>query len=188
MKREDLKYEYIKKRIIQEQQFFQWLQVLFRLNIEINQGYNHNSADLFVVKLYQLLTEGKTYCEDVISRLPSSEIEKIHFFEHILKFIGQFETDISIAELDFLEYKRHNICHIFQNGYEQVQADLRIKKHLKNRELSEIDKNLNSIIGSEENEFEVQKKLFKKYYSLIEKLRTDLISIQKQGNGEKNYG
>ena len=80
MKSEDFKFEYIKKGIVQEQQFYQWLQVLFKLNIEINQEYNHNSADLFVVKLVQLLSEGKNYCEIVIPKLPASDINKIHFF------------------------------------------------------------------------------------------------------------
>ena len=182
MKSEDFKFEYIKKSIVQEQQFYQWLQVLFRLNSEINQEYNHNSADLFVVKLVQLLSEGKNYCEIVIPKLLASDNNKIHFFQHILKFIEQFKVDISVAELDFLEYKRHNICHIFQNGYEPLQDNLKVKTELKNRPLSEIEKNLDSIISSEKNEFEVQKNLFKKYYILIEKLRTDLISIQKQND------
>ena len=46
----------------------------------------------------------------------------------------------------------------------------------------EIEKNIISIISSEKDEFAVQEKLFKKYHSTIEKLRSDLIAIQKEYN------
>jgi len=182
MKSQDFKFKYTRKTFIQEQQFYQWLQILFRLNIEINEEYNHNSADLFVVKLVQFLNEGKNYCEIIIPQLIESNNNLHHFFQCILEFIEQFKINISVAELDFLEYKRHNICHIFQNGYEPIQNNLKVKTHLKNRQLTEINKNLISIISSEKDEYTVQKKLFKQYYIIIEKLRTDLIDIQKQYN------
>lgn len=182
MKSQDFKIEYIQKTFIQEQQFYQWLQILFKLNMELNKNYNHNSADLFVVKVVQFLNEGKNYCEIIIPTLIKSNNKKSYFFQHILDFIEQFKVDISEAELDFLEYKRHNICHIFQNGYEPIQNNLKIKTHLKNRTLKEIEKNLISIISSEKDEFTVQEKLFKRYYNIIEKLRSDLMAIQKQYN------
>ena len=182
MKSRDFKNEYVKKTLTQEHQFYQWLQILFRLNIEINEEYNHNSADLFLVKLVQFLSEGKSYCEIIIPKLIASNNNKHHFFRCILEFIEQFKINISVAELDFLEYKRHNICHIFQNGYEPIQNNLKVKTHLKNRELTEINKNLISIVSSEKDEFVLQRKLFKQYFIIIEKLRTDLIKIHIQYN------
>ncbi|WP_400071958.1 hypothetical protein [Zobellia russellii] len=180
MKDEEFKYQYVKKGIVQELQFLQWLHSLFILNVEINKEYNHNSAELFIVKLVQFLKEGDEYCQNIIPKIPTSDIFKIQLFQRILKFIEDFKENIPLAEFDFLEYKRHTICHIFQNGYEPVQRNLKVKTLLKNRELSEIDNNLKDIISSEKSEMGVQKKLFKKYYVLIEDLRTDLVYIEKQ--------
>src|SRR5690606_22337233 len=113
-----------------------------------------------------------------IPKLAQSNNNKVHFFQCILDFIQSLKTELPIAELDYLEYRRHNICHIFQNGYEIIQNDLKIKSKLKNRNLDEINTNLISLLSTAPDEFKLQEKLFKKYYILIEKFRSDLQEIQ----------
>lgn len=182
MNLESFKIEYVKKAFVQEQQFYQWLVSLFKLNIELNNEYNFNSSDLFVVKFVQFLSEGANYCEYIIPILRKSNNNKAHFFQCILNFINDAKTELPVEELDYLEYRRHNICHIFQNGYEPIQNDLKIKSNLKNRSLDEINTNILNLVNSEIDEFELQKKLFKKYYQRIEHLRNNLQEIQRKYN------
>jgi len=170
----------MKKTFVQEQQFYQWLTILFKLNIELDENYNYNSSDLFVVKFVQLISEGESYCEYIIPKLAQGNNNKVHFFQCILDFIQSVKTELPIEELDYLEYRRHNICHVFQNGYEIIQNDLKIKSKLKNRNLDEISTNLISLLSTATDEFKLQEKLFKKYYILIEKLRSDLQEVQKK--------
>lgn len=177
---EEFKIEYIQKAFIQEKQFYQWMMSVFKLNIELNEEFSYNSSDLFVVKFVQFINEGENYCKYIMPILTRSDNNKIHFFQRILDFILSVKSKFPIEELDYLEYRRHNICHIFQNGYEVIQSDLKIKSKLKNRSLEEINNNIINLLGTEENEFKLQKKLFKKYYIFIEKLRTDLQEIQKK--------
>jgi len=48
--------------------------------------------------------------------------------------------------LDYIEYKRHNACHIFQNHYEQIQEKGKIIRLRKKKDLVQIDNDFQSIL------------------------------------------
>ena len=66
-----------------------------------------------------------------------------------MKLVEEFnniKNELSDTEFEYIEYRRHNACHIFQNSYEHIQENLRIKKERNGKKLQDIQKGIQALI------------------------------------------
>lgn len=72
----------------------------------------------------------------------------------INKRIIKLKIKLTKSELDYIEYRRHCAYHIFQNSYEFIQDNLRIKKERNKRDLPTLQQQIRKLIlehGSDKN-------------------------------------
>lgn len=117
---EKFKIETIAKTFAQQEQFYQWLRKLFYLNNELYKEYHSIYQDSFYVIYYELITEGFIYSQEILKKIEKSDNkDRIEFFRILTKGLTDIKSIFSESELQFIEYKRHNASHIFQNHYEK---------------------------------------------------------------------
>lgn len=118
-------------QIVHYTQFRNYLKSLLELSNELNNGYNLFNHQLFTVKLYNILTDGYDYIVGITSsnKYPKINPEKMQFFyPRLLEGLIEMKKQFTEDEFLYLGYKRHNVCHIFQWGYERIQSDGKIKE------------------------------------------------------------
>lgn len=148
MKEEELSYEdgrfqYELRSTNQFYQFFDWINETYILSEQIrgNDQINFVYHKLYVIKLYELLVEGKNYSFKMANK--STEYQDKKAFELIYNSLNQIKKTITDPEFEYLRYYRNNICHIFQEGYELIKEDLTINKR-KGKPLPDILLSINS--------------------------------------------
>ncbi|NHB70377.1 hypothetical protein [Perlabentimonas gracilis] len=167
----EFKTDFIIKTLVQETQFEQWLKITFYLNSKINEGYDIIYQEAYYVKVYELFTEGLEYAKSVYEKLKkSTNIEKKKWYLELINGLDRIITTFDETELLYIEYRRHVSSHIFQNQYEHIQKDLKIKRIRKNNELKEIRENLESIILKHGSDKAVDEYLNKKINPQFSKL------------------
>ncbi len=172
---EEFKRDFIIKTLVQEKQFEQWVRILFFLNNELTNKYDFIYQDAFYTKLYELFNEGSVFINKILNSLNFGDNdEKRNLYSNLIDSLTQIRADLTEAEFEYIQYRRHNSCHIFQNSYEYIQDNLRIKKERSGRKLQDIQKDLQDLIskhGSDENiDFYLNKKLQGKLSALYQLL------------------
>ncbi|HVX92532.1 MAG TPA: hypothetical protein VHA74_00265 [Candidatus Dojkabacteria bacterium] len=172
---EEFKRDFIIKTFVQETQFEQWLKLFFFLNNELSEKYDFIYQDAFYTKFYELFTEGFVYANKVLDALQDGDNEdKRNWYIKLIDGLKNIKSELTDIEFEYIEYKRHNACHIFQNSYEHIQENLRIKKERNGKKLQDIKKGLQELIlkhGSDKNiDYHINKKLQEKLKLLYKQL------------------
>ncbi|AWW32139.1 hypothetical protein DN752_19450 [Echinicola strongylocentroti] len=143
------------KTFVQQAQFEQWLKSLFYLNNELTKNWDFIYQEMFYIKLYEVLTEGLVFAVKVLQSLEKGYNEnKREWYNSLIDGLNEIKHELSKEEKDYIEYRRHGVCHIFQNGYEHIQENLKIKRIRKDEDLHNINARLKQIItnhGSDKN-------------------------------------
>ncbi len=175
---EEFKRDFIFKTLVQQTQFEQWLKSFFFLNNELTERYDFIYQDEFYTKFFELFTEGLSFANKVLDALQQGNNDlKRNWYLNLINGLNAIRTELTDSEFEYIQYRRHTSCHIFQNSYEFIQDNLRIKKERNGRLLQDIKKDLQSLIlkhGSDENiDFYLNEKLQGKltalYHQLTEK-------------------
>lgn len=152
---EEFKRDFIIKTFVQETQFEQWLRSFFFLNNELSEKYDFIYQEAFYTKFYELFTEGLVFANKTLDKLKLGDNDnKRNLYFNLIDGLTKIRADLTESEFEYIQYRRHNSCHIFQNSYEYIQDNLRIKKERNGRKLQDIQKDLQSLIlehGSDKN-------------------------------------
>jgi hypothetical protein len=152
---EEYKNDFIIKTIVQEKQYEQWLKAFFFLNNELTNEYDFVYQDAFYVKFYELFTEGLIYANRILTSLKKgNNSEKLNWYLKFVDGLNSLRAELSDSEFLYIEYRRHSASHIFQNSYEHIQENLRIKKERNGKKLEEIKTEIENLIlkyGSDKN-------------------------------------
>ena len=152
---EEFKRDFIIKTLVQQTQFEQWLKSFFYLNNELIKEYDFIYQDEFYTKFYELFTEGLAFANKVLDALKTgSNVDKLNWYIKLIEGLNKIRAELTDPEFEYIQYRRHSSCHIFQNSYELIQDNLRIKKERNGRQLQDIQKDLQGLIlkyGSDRN-------------------------------------
>ena len=172
---EEFKRDFIKKTLVQQKQFEQWLQSFFFLNNELSEKYDFIYQDEFYTKFYELSIEGLSFANKVLVTLQQGDYDqKRNWYSQLINGLNAIRTELTDPEFEYIQYRRHNSCHIFQNSYQFIQDNLRIKKERNGRQLQDIRKDLQNLLfkyGSDKNiDFYLNQKLQGKLTALYQQL------------------
>lgn len=161
----DIYKEAFLKITSQRKQFIQWLYKLFGLNNELHTEYNTFYQLLFYIVVYELLTEGRDYnMRNIDSFKPKDDCHNKWFYDKIEEHLEKIRNSLSDEEYVFIEYKRHTACHIFQNQYEHIQDNGKIKEKRKTQNIDDIVCKIETILlkhgGAKECDLYLHKKLY----------------------------
>ena len=152
---EEFKIDFVIKTFVQDTQFEQWLRTFFFLNNELSVEYNFVYQEAFYTKLYGLLTEGIDFGNKLLDKLQKqSNHKKSNWYFKLIDGLNNIKSELSQTEFEYIEYRRHIACHIFQNSYEYIQENLQIKKVRKGEKLRDIQVRIKTLIlkhGSDKN-------------------------------------
>jgi len=104
---------------VQHEQFFDWLRKVFFLAEELQKGYNRFYQELFYINVFQFITEGKNYVNEILIVKSPKSVDYLKYDE-IKLCIEKIESSLTVDELELIEYQRHCSCHMFQNHYELI--------------------------------------------------------------------
>ncbi len=151
----EFKRDFTIQTIVHQKQFEQWLKFLFYLNDRLQKKYDIVYQESFYVKIYEVLTTGLKYAQDVYNCLLKGEnVKKTDWYSVFIDGFKTIKKTLNESEFLYIEYRRHIASHMFQNKYEHIQEDLRIKKKRNNQDLVEINKILKRLLilhGSDKN-------------------------------------
>lgn len=172
------KRDLIIKTVVQEKQFEQWLKFTFYLNEKLREEYDSIYQDAFYIHVYEILTEGLTYANKVYEGLlKSKNLKKIKWYSELINGLNKVKSDLSDSELLYIEYRRHIASHIFQNSYEFIQDNFKIKKERNKENLKDIKEKLNTLIINHGGDRELDDFLNHKIQSYLKKIYENLQSI-----------
>lgn len=172
--------DFLLKTFVQQDQYTHWLSALMRLSEELNKEYNRYYQQLYYVKLYQLMDEGLAYSKSVVESIKDESSYKSIWHSAIINSILSIKKMLPEEELDFIEYKRHNVCHIFQNGYEVVQNDGRIKQKKGDKNIKELGASLHRVLLKYGDDKGFDEYLTKKLYPILKELFERINAIHKE--------
>lgn len=163
------------KILTQQEQFFQWLKMYLYINESLHREFDSVYQQMYYILLNQLIEEGFPYVEKATRILNSSEnIYMKEWFETLQNCLYKIKETFPENEWDYIEYKRHNACHIFQNHYEQIRDNGKIIRQRKKRDLTEIEKNFHSILLKYESDRGFDKHVTTTLYHLLNDLHKKL--------------
>lgn len=172
---EQFKRDFIIKILVQETQFEQWLQVFFLLNHELENEYNSIYQDSLYIKFNELINEGYRYAQKLLNHLTNSaNVQKRDWYSKLLTGLSDLKSALTETELDYIEYRRHNTCHIFQDTYEIIQHDLKIKKVRKDKSLPDLQNKLMTLIATHGSDRNVDEYIMTKLKPVIRNLYLQL--------------
>lgn len=145
---EKLKFDHILRTLTNQELFAQWLRNFFYLNNELNKEYDSIYQNSFYIIFYELSTVGLEYSENLLKHIKNSQnLEKIEFYEKLIKGLINLKSLFSETEFEFIEYKRHSSSHIFQDYYENRISDKgKIITKRKEKLIDELKSNFNEIL------------------------------------------
>ncbi|MEA5128297.1 MAG: hypothetical protein VB074_08945 [Proteiniphilum sp.] len=166
------------KILVQQQQFFQWLKKFLYINEFLHNEFDSVYQQMYYVMLNQLLVEGIPYTESAVRHLRKSDNKYTQeWFETLLANLNKIKAMFPEKELDYIEYKRHNACHIFQNHYEQIQENGKIIHQRKKKDLVQIEKDFQSILKKYNGDAGFDKHVTITLYSILDDLYRELQRI-----------
>jgi hypothetical protein len=144
---ENFNEELIIKTKVQQIQFEQWIRTFYQLTYRLYEGFDPILQDLHYIKLHGMLTEGLEYAKIVSKHLEDGQnLKKKCWYIKLVNGFSLLKSQLTQRELIYIEYRRHNICHIFQNQYEHIQENYKIKYQRKGMDLIEIEVLLKSLL------------------------------------------
>lgn len=112
-------FDYAVKTHTQKQQFDHWLNIFFSINRSLHLEYDSVYQSSYYIKIYQLLTEALEYAEGIRERIKNVDNKDFKdWLDVLINGLTELKRNIPQDELKFIQYRRHNVCHIFQNDYE----------------------------------------------------------------------
>lgn len=174
--------EVMRKTIVQQEQFDQWLRYLFYINNELINSLEFVHQDMFYVKFHEVYTIGIKYvqnnCLKYLKKNEANNNKKIIWYNEFISGINDIISCLSEEEISYIEYRRHNVCHIFQNGYEHIQdGNLSIKKKKGDKDLKIVRENLKKIMKENKNDRNIDILLNSKIQPKLKLLYERLLSI-----------
>lgn len=129
MEFKELRFKATLRVLVQKEQFAYWLKKIFYLNNSLYKECDPIYQSMFYIVISELFGEGELYLNEIVNVVvkQKSPIRK-EWYLRLQKGIKEMKAKFSESELYFIDYKRHNFCHIFQDAYEEVQRDGRVKK------------------------------------------------------------
>jgi len=157
------------------------MRTFFYLTYKLYEVFDPTLQDMHYIKLYGTLTEGLEYAKIVLQHLENGKnLNKKNWYIKCIDGLTILKSQLTKRELIYIEYRRHNICHMFQNQYERIQENYKIKYQRKGIDLTEIDSLLKSLLlefGSDRN---IDEHLKNKMKLTITSLYDELIRIKKE--------
>ena len=133
--------------------FENWLIILFYLNDSLQKEFDLIYQDSFYVKIYELLNDGLTYSKSILQNCnKKNDIENANWYSTLINEIENIKNQFSEEELQYIEYRRNKVCHIFLSGYDRIKKDLTINKKRKNLDLEILQSNLYKVISKLDNQ------------------------------------
>ncbi|OFY38660.1 MAG: hypothetical protein A2X18_08245 [Bacteroidetes bacterium GWF2_40_14] len=158
--------------------FEQWMRQIFYLNDSLNKEYDTIYQNQYYILIYNLLTEGKTYTEETIESINGCKNHYlIKFYDRLYKAILELKSILKDDEYNYLEYRRHGSCHIFQDSYEIIQDNGKIKEKRKNVNIFELKQDLQDVIARYNGDKGFDIYLTKTFYPILCTLYAELTSI-----------
>ena len=168
--------DYWHKLHVQNGQFFDWLTKTFWFSNELQKSYNRFYQELFIIHIYQLLTEGKVYIEKNLS-IKTESSNDFGKFKELERSILKIESTLTEYEMEYIEHARHCSCHIFQNKYEkELKKDGTIKTKRKGKEIDELRCNISKVHRRQYDDSNFNKYFNDKMYPILTELYNKLIS------------
>jgi hypothetical protein len=126
------------------------------------------------------LLRSAVFANKILDALQNGENDtKRNWYVNLIDGLNSIKSDLTDQEFEYVQYRRHHACHIFQNSYEYIQDNLRIKKERNGRELQEIQKGLQELIlkhGSDKSiDYHINEKVQKKLAALYKQLTPLLV-------------
>ena len=183
MKYNEFRLEVFRKTLVQREQLINWIKRLFYLNESLQKEYDSFYQQMYYIILQELISEGILYVQKVVNLLSNdTESKNYKWFNSLLNSLIKIKKLFSEDELDFIEYKRHNACHIFQNHYERVQDNGKFKYERKNKDILVLQIKFQKILLKYNGD-----KGFDQYLttSLHSEISNIFIMLQSIKNGEK---
>jgi DNA gyrase/topoisomerase IV subunit A len=181
MKEEEFMYDLYFKIRVQEYQLSKWFSRLISITNELQKEYNSVYQNVFYIKIYELFTSGLDYSEKVYSIVEkSNNTEKIEYYRTIINSVEKIKSVLTDNEIQFIEYKRNNVCHIFQNGYEkELKKNGDIKSKRKGVEINTIKNDFDKLLSKHGNDKDLDIFLFNKSSPLIQEFYENIKKVQK---------
>lgn len=155
---------------VEHEQFFDWLRKVFFLAEELQKGYNRFYQELFYVRVYQFITEGKNYIGEILKVKTPKSIDYSKYNE-IKLCIDKIESSLTDDELALLEYQRHCSCHMFQNHYELLlKNNGGINTKRKGRNIIELREKIREILSDHRDKSGFDKYFNDKLYPIVTSL------------------
>lgn len=174
MKPQD-KYDFTIKILTQRAQFEQWLRIFFYLDNRLNSEFDSVYESTYYIKLYELLTSGLDYANKTLNILKNVNNENLErWYEILVNGLLTLKGEISETELEFIRYKRHNACHIFQDSYE-INVNKKVLIERTNR--FKLKKHFHLLLDKHGTEDEFYKYLFSKLHPITIKIYKELQAI-----------
>ncbi len=191
MERGEFKFKYSIQILQQQEQFWQWVRQLFFLNDSLNKEYNFLYCKLLYVNLSELFTEGERYAVEVARILKKGHNKiKYRIYTRLNTAISDIKSAFTDEEYRYIEYRRHNACHIFQDGYEEIKQNGEVKvnkRHLSDRSgnkyemrISDISKDNQFILGKYVSDQGFDEHLISIIYPILNQLFIDLNELREQ--------
>lgn len=174
------------KVLVQHEQFDDWLRRFFFINESLHKEYDSIYQQAYYIYLHGLITEGVAHLEEIVDAIHSADdTSKTDILHHkwneiLLNTLCEIRDSFSAEELIFIEYKRHNSTHIFQEGYEPVQRNGRIKTKFKNANLVQLWNQIGDVLGQYGGDQGFDEYIISKLYPLLSKLHNNLQDIRTQ--------
>jgi hypothetical protein len=99
-----------------------------------------------------------------------SNVHKTDWYLKLITGLNKVKTSFNDSELFYIEYRRHQSSHIFQNQYEHIQDNFKIKKVRNNKNLKEINDEIKSMIAKHGSDREIDYYLNKKIQPVLTKI------------------
>ncbi len=126
----DYGFDHLLQDNVHRVQFDRYMLTLYFLNDALHKEYDLIYQRMLYICLSEIFTEGSG-CIDEIIRLSGRVCRKDpHRFEiveraylRLRKGIEELKSKFTPAELRYIEYMRHNVCHIRQWGYAEISQE-----------------------------------------------------------------
>ena len=160
---------------VQHIQFGSWLNRLMVLNTELHEKYNYFYQNMFYIIFHELITEGLEYLENKYIQAGDAVRGNYNSLFTLYNFLRTIPSKLPEAELDYIEYRRHESCHIFQNQYEmQILKNGTLRDQRKGKKIEELNEEFNMLLDKYETDKGIDLHIHALLYPLISKLQQDL--------------
>jgi hypothetical protein len=175
------------KIVVQREQLIEWIRRLFFLNESLHKEYDSFYQQMYYIILQELFSEGLPYVQEKVNILnQDTENGNYKWFNILLKSLIEIKSLFPEDELDFIEYKRHNTCHIFQNQYERVQDNGKFKTERKNKDIKLLQNEFQKILYKYNWDKGFDVYLTTTLYPILTNLYNTLQSIRNEEENDKS--